>query len=185
MRAKYIIFIFLVLWLSVSFFAGDLLEASAASAPAGQAETIFRLPQYEKFVMKNGLTVYLMEQHEVPLVNVSAAVPAGAVKDNDKYGLAFLTAEALLFGTKSYTKSQIEEKLDFLGAFYNTGADAETANITASFAAKDMDTVMPILKEIIADPIFDEKEFDKRKKRLLLELEQEKERPEDVIESYF
>jgi len=182
MRKKHIIFPIVVLWLAVSFFAGDVL---AAPAPVGQAETSFRLPQYEKFVMKNGLTVYLMEQHEVPLVYVSAAAPAGAVKDNDKYGLAFLTAEALLFGTKSYTKNQLEEKLDFLGATYFTGVDGEMARVTASFAKKDMDTVMPILIEIIADPIFDEKEFDKRKKRLMLELDQQKEIPGQVMDSYF
>ncbi len=180
MRKKHIIFPFVVLLIAVSFFAGDILVASV-----GQAETTFRLPKYEKFVMKNGLTIYLMEQHEVPLVYVSAAAPAGAVKDKDKYGLAFLTAEALLFGTKSYTKNQLEEKLDFLGAAYFTGVDGEMAQITASFAKKDMDTVMPILKEIIADPIFDEKEFDKRKKRLMLELEQQKEIPGQVMESYF
>lgn len=187
MSKKYIKFpfaSFVVLWMLISFFAGDVLAASA-STPAGQAEATFRLPQYEKFVLKNGLTVYLMEQHEVPLVNISAAVPAGAVKDNDKYGLAFLTAEALLFGAKSFTKTQLEEKLDFLGTTYYTNVDGEMARLTASFANKDVDIIMPILKEILVDPIFDEKEFDKRKKRLMLELEQEKEIPGQVMESYF
>lgn len=184
MRKKQITYLFVVLWLLVSFFAGDML-ASSSSASAGQVETTFRLPQYEKFVMKNGLTVYLMEQHEVPLVYVSFAAPAGAVKDNDKNGLAFLTAEALLFGTKSYTKTQLEEKLDFLGASYFTGIDPEMAHLAASFAGKDTDTVMPMVKEIITEPIFDEKEFDKRKTRLMLELEKSKEIPGQVMESYF
>jgi predicted Zn-dependent peptidase len=44
---------------------------------------------------------------------------------------------------------------------------------------------MPIFKEIIADPVFDKSEFDKRKKRLLLQLERAKERPASVIGSYF
>jgi len=145
----------------------------------------FRLPEYETFVMNNGLTVYLMEQHEVPLIYVSAVVPAGAVKDGEKYGLASLTADTLLFGTKTYTKNQMEEKLDFLGADYKTEADAEVTEISASFAKKDQDTVMPILKEIIADPIFDQKEFEKRKKRLLLQLERAKERPGAVIRFYY
>lgn len=180
MIKKHIFFPLVVLWILVSFFPGDVLAASG-----GQAGTIFRLPQYEKLVLKNGLTVFLMEQHEVPLVFVSAVVPSGAMKDNDKYGLAYLTAEALLFGTKSYSKSQIEEKLDFLGASYFTNVDADVAQLSASFAKKDLDTIIPILKEILADPIFDENEFAKRKKRLMLELEQEKEFPEAVIKSYF
>ena len=67
--------------------------------------------EYEKFILENGLTVYLMEQHEVPLIHVSAVFPAGAVKDNGQYGLASLTAEGLLLGTRSYTKKEIEEGL--------------------------------------------------------------------------
>ena len=31
----------------------------------------YKLPVYEKFKLKNGLTVYLMEQHEVPMINIS------------------------------------------------------------------------------------------------------------------
>jgi len=41
----------------------------------------YRLPDYDKFVMNNGLTVYLMEQHEVPMVYVSFVFSAGAVND--------------------------------------------------------------------------------------------------------
>ena len=44
----------------------------------------YKLPPYEKFKLNNGLTVYLMEQHEVPVINVSAILPAGAIYDGDK-----------------------------------------------------------------------------------------------------
>jgi predicted Zn-dependent peptidase len=175
MKGKYMISKVLVILISFLFIMGY----------GWAAGNTFRLPGFETFVMKNGLTVYLMEQHEVPLIYVSAVVPAGAVKDGKKYGLASLTADALLFGTRSCTKNQIEEKLDFLGVDYGTRANVEVTEISASFAKKDQDTVMPILKEIIADPVFDQTEFDKRKKRLLLQLERAKERPGAVIRSYY
>jgi predicted Zn-dependent peptidase len=145
----------------------------------------FTLPDYQKIILKNGLTVYLLEQHGVPLIYVSAVFPAGAVKDNGKYGLASLTADALLFGTSNYTKNQIEETLDFLGASYETSASREIASVSMSFLNTDLDKVFPILKEIIIHPTFEETEFEKRKKRLLLELERERERPAGVISSYF
>jgi predicted Zn-dependent peptidase len=145
----------------------------------------FKLPEYKKFVLKNGLTVYLMEQHEVPLIYVSAVFPAGATKDNGKYGLASLTADALLFGTKNYTKDQIEETLDFIGVSYETSAARELATISMSFMKTDQPKVFPILKEMIVQPIFDKEEFDKRKKQLLVELEQAKEQPARVIGDYF
>lgn len=160
-----------------------LTPVSLHAASAGGNS--FQLPEYEKFILENGLTVYLMEQHEVPLIHVSAVFPAGAVKDNDQYGLASLTAEGLLLGTRNYTKEQIEEKLDFLGASYSTKADVETAVISMSFLNTYQERIFPILKEIMTLPVFDQIEFEKRKKRLPLELEQAKERPEIVIMDYY
>jgi zinc protease len=61
----------------------------------------YKLPAYEKFKLKNGLTVYLMEQHEVPVMNVSVILPAGAIYDGEKTGLASLTATGLKYGTKN------------------------------------------------------------------------------------
>ena len=153
--------------------------------PAAAQETAFHLPRYEKVKLKNGLTVYLMEQREVPLVYVTAVFPAGAVHDGNQAGLAFLTAEALSFGTKKFTKDQIEEQVDFLGASLNAYATTEAAYVTSSFAAADTDVMLPLLEQVITAPGFDVKEVTKRRARLLAELKQAKEKPREVIGAYF
>lgn len=155
------------------------------SVLASETHSSFILPDYETFVADNGLTVYLMEQHEVPLIYVSFVFPAGTVNDGEKSGLASLTAEGLLFGTKNYTKKELEESLDFIGASYGTSASKEFTNLTMSFVNTDQETVFPVLKDIVMHPTFDEEEFQKRKKRLLVELERAKERPSRVIRSYY
>ncbi len=162
------------------------LVVSPGIVNAAQRESpSFKLPTYEKITLKNGLTVYLMEHHGVPLIYVSAVFPAGAVKDAGKAGLAYLTAETLFSGTKNYRKKQIEENLEFLGANYYAYANLESAGISMSFINTDQDKVFPIVKEVIQDAVFDPDEFEKRKKRLLLELAQEKEQPSMVIGAYF
>ena len=145
----------------------------------------FQLPSYEKYILDNGLTLYLMEQHEVPLIYASAIYPAGAVWDQDKSGLAAFTAEALLFGSKNYSKKQIEETFDFLGASINSYAGQEAAEIYISFKNDDFDKVLPVFVDVITSPTFPQVEFDKRKQRWLAELEQERESPRRVIRSYF
>ena len=52
-----------------------------------QAAPAFQFPAYEKVQLENGLTIYLLEQHEVPLMTVNVTVKAGAILDN-KAGLA-------------------------------------------------------------------------------------------------
>jgi predicted Zn-dependent peptidase len=145
----------------------------------------FKVPPYQKFKLKNGLTIYLMEQHEVPLINVSAVFDAGAVQDGNRYGLANMTAEALLFGSSKYTKSQLEEKAEYVGASIDSYAGKEVAKLTASFAVKDQDLLFDIIQDVLTKPTFDQGEFDKYKQRLLLQLTQQKESPRGVVNSYF
>ncbi|MDQ6481165.1 pitrilysin family protein [Dyadobacter sp. LHD-138] len=159
-----------------------LLTLTTLSA---SAQNNFKVPKYEKFKLKNGLTVYLMEQHEVPLINVSAVFDAGSISDGDQYGLASLTADAVVFGTQKYTKSQIEEITDYVGANLSTAAGKEGASVRSSFAVKDQDKLFDVIQQVIMYPVFDATEFDKHKQRTLLELAQAKESPRSVIGNYF
>ena len=152
--------------------------------PAAMAGS-FQLPDYEKFTLNNGLTVYLMEQHEVPLIYANMVFPAGAVHDGEKSGLATLTADGLLFGTEKYSKKEIEEQLDFIGASFGTSAGKEFASFNLSFLNADQDKVFPIMKDIVINPIFDTEEFAKHKSRVLVNLERAKENPGQVIGSYY
>jgi zinc protease len=162
------------------FIAGLLLAFSLGAGAQG-----YKLPVYEKFKLPNGLVIYLMEQHEVPVISVSAILPAGAIYDGEQSGLASLTAAGLKHGTRSMTKAKLDEELDFLGASVNTYASKESSGLAAKFAAKDKDKILTIIKEILLDPVFDSTEFNKEKKRLLVSLEQQKESPRSVIGAYF
>jgi zinc protease len=152
---------------------------------ANAQSTAFKLPEYEKVVLKNGLTVYLMEQHEVPMINVSAIFPAGAIYDGQQNGLASLTAVALKHGTKSMSKAKMEEELDFIGATLNTYASKEFAGVSSKFASKDRDKVLNIIRDVLLNPVFDVEEFEKEKKRALVGLEQAKESPQNVIGDFY
>jgi zinc protease len=145
----------------------------------------YKLPSYATFKLPNGLTVFLMEQHDVPVISVSAIIPAGAIYDKDKAGLASLTATALKHGTKNVIKAKLDEELDFIGAALNTYSSKEYSGLSSHFAAKDKDKVLTIIKEVLLNPVFDVAEFEKEKSRLLVKLEQQKESPQSVIGSYF
>lgn len=144
----------------------------------------FRLPQYSKTTLDNGLTVYLMEQKEVPLIDASIIVKAGAVQD-DKAGLAAMTADNLLLGTASMSKEAFEQKLDFIGANINSTAGVESSRVRVSMAAKDANTVLPLLFEAVTSPAFSPDEFDKYKTRYLSGLAQRQESPRAMIKTYF
>ena len=145
----------------------------------------YKLPSYQKFTLPNGLTIYLMEKHTVPIISISAVIPAGAVFDGDKAGLASLTGKCLTIGTKNYSKTDIENAFDFAGADITTYAGKETATIAAKLAVKDEDKLLPIIKEIMVNPSFDDSEFVKQKNLVIAGLKQAKESPSRVIMDYW
>jgi len=145
----------------------------------------FSLPKYTKTILANGLTVYLMEQHEVPMISVSAVMPAGAIYDGSQSGLASLTALSLKHGTTGKTKNQLDEALDFVGASLTTYSDKEYAGLSATFASKDKGQILPLIKDVLVNPSFNADEFTKEKQRKLVSLEQAKESPGRVIGNYF
>ena len=92
--------------LSVGLFSRRLTAVLLAAAlvllgvPAGIHAAPLRLPPHEKIVLKNGLTVLLMEKHGVPFVSFAAVVRAGATSDPPgQEGLASVTANLLRKGT--------------------------------------------------------------------------------------
>lgn len=168
-----------------SFYTRFILFSLACMTSLAMNAQDYKLPAYQTFTLKNGLTVYLMEQHDVPMINVSAILPAGAIYDGDKAGLASLTSVALKHGTKKYPKAKLDEELDFIGASVNTYASKESAGLSAQFAAKDKEKVLDIINDLLTAPAFDTTEFSKEKRRTLVRLEQAKESPRSVIGSYF
>ncbi|MDF2179747.1 pitrilysin family protein [Aliiglaciecola sp. CAU 1673] len=160
------------------------LIASAAFAPALLWAGEFTLPAYEKHQLDNGLTLYTLEQHEVPLVDLVLVVKSGAVLD-DKPGQAKLTAASLLLGTQALDKAAFESKLEFVGATITADADLESSILSASFASKDQAMVMQLVRDAILTPAFDQDEFDKLKQRYTATLMQKTESPKAVIKDYF
>lgn len=145
----------------------------------------YTLPKYEKLTLDNGLTVYLMPQSEVPLIDVSVVVKVGAIDDGDVAGLSYMTARNLTLGTEKLTKSALDESVDFIGADISSFANFEFTTISSSFAKKDTSQMLAILHDVVTSPRFDQKEFDKLKQRHSLNLTQQKESPRSVINTYF
>lgn len=155
----------------------------AAVTAAGAAE--FRLPQFETTKLPNGLTVLLMERHEVPLIAVRAVVKAGAVNDGAQAGLANLTGDAILLGSTKHNKAAIDEAFDFRGAVLAGGGGVEQTTVQANFAKADAPALLPLFAEIVQQPGFDNAELDKLRARKVSGLKQAKESPRQVAGNYY
>lgn len=145
----------------------------------------FALPKYKKIMLENGLTVFLMEQHEVPLIDIQMVTRAGAINDGKSYGLASFTSDALSYGSADLSKQDIEDLFAFHGANYGSDVGLESSSMGLSLSKKDTEKLLPIFRDMILKPRFDSSEFSKAQKRYIDQLKQSREQPRSVISDLF
>src|SRR5258708_40260617 len=107
---------------ALRFFVSTVLLLGFAWTSSAQT---LKLPPHEKIVLKNGLTLLLMEKHGVPIVDFAAVVKGGSVADPaGQKGLASVTARLLRKGTSKSSAQHFAADLDFIGADFSTHASA-------------------------------------------------------------
>lgn len=162
-----------------------LLGFLLAICPAAPAQSL-RLPPHEKIVLKNGLTVLLMEKRGVPLIDVFALVKTGAAADPaGQEGLASITAGLLRKGTKTRTAQQFSADLDYIGGSFGADAGADFTNISAEFMTKDIARGLELFSEAVLHPTFPQSETDKILAQSLDGVKSAKDEPQAVLGLYF
>ena len=98
-------------YLVVRAFALSVIILASAASPSLAADIA-----PTKFVTPNGITVLVLEQHFLPIVEVHALIKTGSAQDPpDKAGLANLVASLLDEGTSTRSSKQLAEQIDFVG----------------------------------------------------------------------
>jgi zinc protease len=90
---------------------------SDRSKPPVQIAADIKLPNIQKQQLSNGLPVWIVEQHEVPVAQVNLVVLSGSADDPPgKCGIASLAASMLMEGASSRSSLELADAVDFLGA---------------------------------------------------------------------
>jgi predicted Zn-dependent peptidase len=139
-----------------------MIVAATSTATLAAQTSGLKLPPYNKLKLANGMTLLLMERHQLPLVSFQALVTAGAIADPPgQEGLASLTAELLRKGTKTRSAEQFSAALDFVGGQFSTSVTADYATISAEFMKKDIGTGADLVADALLHPIFPQEEVEK------------------------
>ncbi len=153
----------------------SLLAAKADAEPLGK-----------RIVLENGMVLLLSEKHEIPMVTLNMAIKAGSLTEPaDKPGLASITAALLMQGTKIRTASQIDSEIDFIGGSLSVGGGSDFASAGLRVLKKDMWKGVALLSDVLMNPVFDQKEIDRKVKNTLAEIQRQKEEPEAIASQAF
>jgi predicted Zn-dependent peptidase len=136
-----------------------------SEAVMGQGVT---LPDFERIELENGVVLLLVEQHDVPLVAVSAVLRGGAVSDPaEQNGVASLFASLLEKGAGERDAAQFAEAIDSVGGSLSASAGLESITITGDFMARDADLMVELLADMLLRPKLDAGELTKLRERAI------------------
>jgi zinc protease len=136
------------------------------------------IPTSRETVMKNGLTVVVVEDSRLPLVSYRLALRIGSSYDPPKLpGLTDLLAGLLPEGTNSKTSRQIADQVARVGASLSAGATSDYTIVAASALKQFSDRILALLAEVVLDPSFPENEVQLAKQNTKESLRQQRAQP--------
>ncbi len=152
-----LVFCFIVIPLVLILLAG---RPAIASTPKHFSELTYKplpelkLPPYEQFKLKNGMTVFLMEDHELPLVSGNLMVRTGSRNEAaDRTGLAAMTGSVLRSGgTVKTPANPLNELLEQKAASIESSISINAGTVSFSSLTEDLEPVFNLFAEVIQSP---------------------------------
>ena len=130
--------------------------------PVPGAPPALKLPPIQKRTLANGLPVWIVEMHEVPVVNLTMVVKAGAAADpNGSYGLASFTAAMLDEGAGGKNALELADAVEFLGAGLSTGSSFDSSSVRPQAPVSRLDEALPLMADVLLRPAFSQAEVDR------------------------
>jgi zinc protease len=157
-------------------------------APVNKQALEVKLPRPLEFHLPNGLTVLVLERHELPTVDFALWIKSGALDDpKDLPGLAKFTADMLREGTAHRNSAQIASEIDAMGAAVSASAEfgSSHSQVIASGLVENTGKLLELMSDMVENPTFPQDELAKYKTRQLADLEQERSDPEFLATERF
>ena len=162
--------------------AGAPEEAWRAKPPAPGPAPKLMLPVAKVFKLQNGLTVYLVERHKLPLASAQLVVTGGnAVNPPDKPGLASFAADMLNEGTTKMSSLEFASAVEQLGASVNSEASEDSSSLELETLIKNDEPAFSLFADAALNPAFAPDEIERVRSSRITTLLQQKDSPQALV----
>ncbi len=164
MRTKRINLRFFTSFVVVAFLAAGAVTAQKAPKDQFTFPQLheIKMPAVQKTVLKNGMKLFLVEDHQYPTIDLRAMVGVGSIYEPaDKIGLAAVTGTVLRTGgTEKMTGDEMDKLLESLGAAVETSIGDGSGYVSVSVLKEDIDQGIAILADLLMHPAFRQDKID-------------------------
>ena len=159
-------------------FEVEQTSADRSKLPELGVQKSSQFPALERTKLSNGLNVVLAQRSGVPTMIMNLVTDAGYKTDYlSSAGTAELAMNLLDEGTKDMNSLQINEQLQLLGASLSTFSNQDQSNVYMSTLKPSFDASLSLFSDVLLNPEFPQKEFDRLKNEQINDIRQEKSQP--------
>ncbi|NIQ95561.1 MAG: insulinase family protein [Desulfuromonadales bacterium] len=143
---------------------------------------VFKAPDVDRQHLDNGLSLYLQEDNELPLVEITALVGAGSIgTPGEKAGMGGLFARALeAGGAGDRGPAAFEALLERMAAKLSVSSGTYTTTVHLSLRAEDLEIGLRILSDLLRRPHFDQGRLEVARRQLLEGIRRRNDNPSSV-----
>ena len=150
--------------------------------PEPSAPKPFDFPEVETFTLSNGMTVYVVQNSEVPLVSSQLVLRTGEM---DAEHVASFASMMLAEGTKSRTKAKIDEAIEFVGGTLSQGSGVHVSYVSARTMKDDVKLALILMGDQVMNPVFPEESLGKLKEQTKTAISLAKSQPQSLATTLF
>jgi len=147
------------------------VAGASVRRPAPLPPRPYQFPRYERAQLANGLQLVVAPMRKLPITTVVALIDAGAVCGyRGKEGIAGLTSELLLEGTREFNGAELAERLESLGTSIDPSANWDGTWLTFTALKEQLAPSLSLLAQVLREPAFPEREVERLKAERLADL---------------
>ena len=166
-------------------FASDAMLSDPRTMKFAPVE--FSPAEPARHVLENGMVVYLLEDHELPLVSLSATMRTGGwLEPQDKIGLAGLTGSLMRTGGGGgLTAEKIDEELEQFAIDINMGMGRQSGTASLDVLSKDLARGMRIFAGLLRQPAFESERVELAKLQAIEAIRRRQDNPGSIVSREF
>ena len=147
---------------------------------------IFNIPEIQRLHLTNGLDINFVHKEKLPIVYAEIIVFSGSRLDPyEKKGLSYLTSLLIDEGAGEFNSLQLNEEFQKLGTILSINSNHDAIILSVLSLTEHFNRSLELLSKIILQPRFDERDFNREKKKVLDKILQLKDEPSFIASSVF
>ncbi len=122
------------------------------------------IPNYQRIVLNNGLTVYLAENHQIPVLIVNGTIRWGrSLESKENAGITDFMADMMTTGTQNFGEEELNRYQELNAIQFNLNADNNYFSFNGNSLITEQDQLISLIAEILQRPKFNTEYFNRKK----------------------